>query len=101
METLQSQVNKAAKKRLSLSGLEILQGRLSIYKQDCHARHALRVLRIPEDLIDKGYNGTDQGPTRRTGPLVSKAILDLANCQSNSIYISRYTTEATAAKLRF
>ena len=28
METLQSQVNKAAKKRLSLSGLEILHGRL-------------------------------------------------------------------------
>jgi hypothetical protein len=28
-ETLQSQVNKAAKKRLSLSGLEILHGRLS------------------------------------------------------------------------
>src|SRR5262249_11616190 len=27
-ETLQSQVNKAAKKRLSLSGLEILHGRL-------------------------------------------------------------------------
>jgi hypothetical protein len=26
-ETLQSQVNKAAKKRLSLSGLEILHGR--------------------------------------------------------------------------
>src|SRR5262249_32367959 len=29
-ETLQSQVNKAAKKRLSLSGLEVLHGRLSI-----------------------------------------------------------------------
>src|SRR5262245_9398080 len=29
-ETLQSQVNKAAKKRLSLSGLEILHGRLDI-----------------------------------------------------------------------
>src|SRR5262249_33673008 len=28
-ETLQSQVNKAAKKRLSLSGLEILHGRLA------------------------------------------------------------------------
>jgi hypothetical protein len=28
METLQSQVNKAAKKRLSLSGLEVLHGRL-------------------------------------------------------------------------
>ena len=28
-ETLQSQVNKAAKKRLSLSGLEILHGRLT------------------------------------------------------------------------
>src|SRR5262245_44560320 len=28
-ETLQSQVNKAAKKRLSLSGLEILHGRLN------------------------------------------------------------------------
>src|SRR5205807_10412053 len=28
-ETLQSQVNKAAKKRLSLNGLEILHGRLS------------------------------------------------------------------------
>jgi hypothetical protein len=27
-ETLQSQVNKAAKKRLSLSGLEVLHGRL-------------------------------------------------------------------------
>jgi hypothetical protein len=27
-ETLQSRVNKAAKKRLSLSGLEILHGRL-------------------------------------------------------------------------
>jgi len=30
-ETLQSQVNKAAKKRLSLSGLEILHGRLFIF----------------------------------------------------------------------
>src|SRR5262249_10173718 len=30
-ETLQSQVNKAAKKRLSLSGLEILHGRLTSY----------------------------------------------------------------------
>src|SRR5262249_18275333 len=29
-ETLQSQVNKAAKKRLSLSGLEVLHGRLSL-----------------------------------------------------------------------
>src|SRR5690348_10188410 len=29
-ETLQSQVNKAAKKRLSLSGLEVLHGRPSI-----------------------------------------------------------------------
>jgi len=28
MRTLQSQVNKAAKKRLSLSGLEVLHGRL-------------------------------------------------------------------------
>ena len=28
-ETLQSQVNKAAKKRLSLSGLEVLHGRLA------------------------------------------------------------------------
>jgi hypothetical protein len=28
-ETLQSQVNKAAEKRLSLSGLEILHGRLT------------------------------------------------------------------------
>src|SRR5262244_3331975 len=31
-ETLQSQVNKAAKKRLSLSGLEILHGRLRIVR---------------------------------------------------------------------
>src|SRR5215469_11366693 len=30
-ETLQSQVNKAGKKRLSLSGLEVLHGRLSRY----------------------------------------------------------------------
>ena len=30
-ETLQSQVNKAAKKRLSLSGLEILHGRLDTF----------------------------------------------------------------------
>src|SRR5258708_2019438 len=33
-ETLQSQVNKAAKKRLSLSGLEILHGRLYRGGQD-------------------------------------------------------------------
>jgi hypothetical protein len=36
-ETLQSQVNKAAKKRLSLSGLEILHGRLSTLRTKAHA----------------------------------------------------------------
>src|SRR5262245_9689733 len=34
-ETLQSQVNKAAKKRLSLSGLEILHGRQTSYVRIC------------------------------------------------------------------
>src|SRR5262249_47596608 len=34
-ETLQSQVNKAAEKRLSLSGLEVLHGRLSRFFNFC------------------------------------------------------------------
>lgn len=37
-ETLQSQVNKAAKKRLSLSGLEILHGRLVRFLANGSAR---------------------------------------------------------------
>src|SRR5262245_17222628 len=46
-ETLQSQVNKAAKKRLSLSGLEILHARLrrlraNRHSQNAHAYHADR-----------------------------------------------------------
>src|SRR5215471_14566028 len=40
-ETLQSQVNKAGKKRLSLSGLEILHGRLSRLLQTLQARRAI------------------------------------------------------------
>src|SRR5215471_4483207 len=42
-ETLQSQVNKAGKKRLSLSGLEILHGR----RDSCRLRHAGWSERLP------------------------------------------------------
>src|SRR5262249_42710323 len=38
-ETLQSQVNKAAKKRLSLSELEILHGRLALLHRDSSCAH--------------------------------------------------------------
>src|SRR6266550_8795198 len=41
-ETLQSQVNKAAKKRLSLNGLEILHGRLSTTDADARCSSSAR-----------------------------------------------------------
>src|SRR2546430_12323487 len=51
-ETLQSQVNKAAKKRLSLSGLEILHGRLSGSRaHPCRCR-LFRVYDITKDEFD-------------------------------------------------
>src|SRR5262249_46098296 len=52
-ETLQSQVNKAAKKRLSLSGLEILHGRLVMGSQ--HKRVYARLRRA--------MRGNDRGMT--------------------------------------
>src|SRR3954462_10407937 len=60
-ETLQSQVNKAAKKRLSLNGLEILHGRLFLeppreprrFVVDVAAVHAVRsgpgTVRLPPE----------------------------------------------------
>src|SRR4029077_18985904 len=74
-ETLQSQVNKAAKKRLSLSELEILHGRLATSSADLRKTNA----RI------KAVSSPDGGcvtlslqlvPTSRFGerPLAARAI---------------------------
>jgi hypothetical protein len=41
-ETLQSQVTKAARKRLSLSGLEVLHGRLSMLVKSAFGRSVVR-----------------------------------------------------------
>jgi len=55
METLQSQVNKAAKKRLSLSGLEILHGRLFVLRSGSGAYPpALRSGATAESLLQLG-----------------------------------------------
>jgi hypothetical protein len=40
-ETLQSQLAKTARKRLSLSGLELLHGRLNISKLVHHSEHLI------------------------------------------------------------
>src|SRR5262249_23509102 len=54
-ETLQSQVNKAAKKRLSLSGLEILHGRLGKNLLLSLRRLTRTMATFPESYINSGY----------------------------------------------
>jgi hypothetical protein len=67
-ETLQSQVNKAAKKRLSLSGLEILHGIRII--RSCRSNHAGRRSRALEVLCDS------QRETRRRRGALAVALGD-------------------------
>src|SRR5262245_36150841 len=70
-ETLQSQVDKAGKKRLSLSGLEILHGRLSIlYSDNCSRTRAAAHAR------DRDYRG---GEAEKMAARRSNIFLPLKN----------------------
>src|SRR5215471_3804100 len=76
-ETLQSQVNKAAEKRLSLSGLEILHGRLAS-KAGCERAGGLS----PALLLPGGAG--DQRP-RGGQPLITRPLLVKAEIRPPSV----------------
>jgi len=71
-ETLQSQVNKAAKKRLSLSGLEILHGRL-VSPRRAELRAGARRAAVHQSLeSDTADYNTD--PTKNLSPLLANML---------------------------
>src|SRR5262249_4014429 len=88
-ETLQSQVNKAAKKRLSLSGLEILHGRLSqiFLPRSVPNRHLQGALRtkcflrasVPNIALSHRLHGT---------PCTAPSLLIAARLTRLAVYIS-------------